>query len=253
MRLGWGGAIIMEGARQHLNVEEKSENNLVTQIDRQSEDAIVALLKQAFPGDAILAEEGGAHAGGERRWVIDPLDGTTNFVLGIPHSAVSIALEIGGVSVVGVVYDPYKDELFHAVRGQGAFLNGVPIRVSKRHPLKRAVLATGFPTDVTYRMSVCLPLLVEVLGDIQALRRMGAASLDLAYVAMGRVDGFFELRLRPWDVAAGSLLVEEAGGRVSDHSGGPIQYSSWDPPLTVASNTLIHNELLVRLRGALGP
>ena len=247
-----GGAIILEGARHPLEVDEKSENNLVTQIDRASEDAIVSLLVDAFPRDSILAEEGGTKVGGERRWVIDPLDGTTNFVLGIPHSAVSIALEVGGRSVVGVVYDPYKDELFHAVEGQGAYLNGVAIRVSRRAPLKRSVLATGFPTDIHYRMKVCLPLLVEVLGEIQALRRMGAASLDLAYVAMGRVDGFFELRLKPWDVAAGALLVQEAGGRVSDHTGGPIHYTNWEPPLTLATNTLIHDELLVHLRSALG-
>jgi myo-inositol-1(or 4)-monophosphatase len=220
--------------------------DLVTEMDGRSEALVVEALRQAFPGDAILGEEAGARPGHSgRRWIVDPLDGTTNYAHGLPVFGVSIGLEANGRVVLGVVYDPSRDELFEAERGQGATLNGQRIRVSPEGELGRSLLATGFPYDIRDTTDNNLTEYGAFAVRARAIRRMGAAVIDLAYVAAGRFDGFWELQLGPWDVAAGSLLVEEAGGRVTDLTGGPLDL---DRPKVVASNGAIHEAMLALLR-----
>lgn len=214
--------------RAHIHfdkqVRHKGEIDLVTQVDIESERIITSRIREVFPDHDILAEEqsdGPYGAGSRARWIIDPLDGTTNFVHSIPHFAVSIALEVKGRLQLGVVYDPNRDELFEATRGRGAHLNGRPIRVTGVESLDKTVLGTGFPYDRHTYAHQYLPYLEAFMVRTQGIRRMGTASLDLAYVACGRLDGFWEFKLKPWDIAAGIVLVEEAGGRVSDRSGAP--------------------------------
>jgi myo-inositol-1(or 4)-monophosphatase len=222
------------------------ETNLVTEVDRECEDLIVAAIRERFPDHDVIAEENdyGLH-GSRYRWVIDPLDGTTNYAHGFPWFCVSIGLEIDGVVAAGVINHPMMGEVFTAERGKGAFLNGSRISVSNRKPLGRSLLATGFPYDRSdgednFRHFMTF----QVEG--RAVRRAGAAALDLAYVAAGRFEGFWEAKLKPWDVAAGRLLVEEAGGKVTNYSGEP--YSIYDHRI-VATNGLIHDEMLELLRG----
>jgi myo-inositol-1(or 4)-monophosphatase len=235
------GEILLSHFGSSPLVRHKGEIDLVTDADEAAERAIVAEIQRHFPGDQVLAEEG--TAGGsdpDRIWIVDPLDGTTNFAHGYPIFAVSIALEVKGVVEVGVVYQPVLRELFTARRGEGALLNGAPIHVSRAEQLGKSMLCSGFPyarDQIPDALSYWRPLILVA----QALRRDGAAAIDLCYVAAGRFDGFWERALQPWDVAAGGLIVAEAGGRLTDYRGG-----SYDPRgrEIVASNGLIHREML---------
>ena len=207
-----------------LKVSIKQPNDFVTEVDRAAEASIIETLQEAYPGYGILAEESGETAGkgnndAEYQWIIDPLDGTTNFIHGMPQYAVSIALAKAGVVEQAVVFDPNRNELFTASKGAGAFLNERRIRVSKRLKLQDALIGTGFPYREFQHIDTYLAIFKELTQKTAGLRRPGAASLDLAYVACGRYDGFWEFGLAPWDMAAGSLLISEAGGLVSDLRG----------------------------------
>ena len=220
--------------------------DLVTEMDGRAEGLIVDALRHAFPDDAILAEERGSEPGrSRRRWIIDPLDGTTNYAHGMPVFGVSIALEMDGRVAVGVVFDPCRDELFTAERGRGAFVNERRLAVSATPTLNLSLLATGFPYNVRETAENNLLQYATFAVRSQGVRRMGSAVTDLAYVAAGRYDGFWELRLGPWDAAAGCLMVEEAGGRVTNLTGGALDI---DAPALVASNGRIHDEMLRTLR-----
>jgi myo-inositol-1(or 4)-monophosphatase len=205
-----------------IRVETKAANDFVTEVDRAAEAAIIEVLLDAYPGHGILAEESGQAAGNadsEYQWIIDPHDGTTNFIHGFPQYAISIALAREGVVEQAVVYDPVRNELFTASKGRGAYLNERRIRVSRRTKLADSLLATGFPFRELDNIDAYLGMFRELCQKTAGIRRPGAASLDLAYVASGRVDGFWEMGLSIWDIAAGALLVQEAGGLVSDLSG----------------------------------
>jgi myo-inositol-1(or 4)-monophosphatase len=234
------------GAR--LISHKRSVIDLVTEMDQRSERFIVERLLGAFPDHGVLAEEGGATRGrSEYRWVIDPLDGTTNYAHGLPVFAVSVALERAGVVELGVAYDPTRDECFVAERGHGATLGGEPIRVSTTPSLDGALLVTGFPYDIRTTVETNLPEYAALSVRAQAVRRLGSAVLDLCYVACGRFDGFWELALGPWDMAAGGLIVQEAGGRVTSVRGGPWRLEG---PGILASNGLVHDAILSGLDGA---
>ncbi|ATE59962.1 inositol monophosphatase family protein [Thauera sinica] len=203
-----------------LSVQSKSPNDFVTEVDHAAEKAIIEVLRDAFPGHGILAEESGESGpDSEFNWIIDPLDGTTNFIHGFPQYAVSIAQTKNGVLEHAVVYDPVANELFTASRGGGAFLNDRRIRVSRRTRLNESLLGTGFPFRQFDNVDAYLAMFRELTQKTAGIRRPGAAALDLAYVAAGRLDGFWEMGLSPWDMAAGALLIQEAGGLVSDLSG----------------------------------
>ena len=203
-----------------LTVQSKSPNDFVTEVDLAAEQAIIEVLRDAFPGHGILAEESGESGPeSEFTWIIDPLDGTTNFIHGMPQYAVSIAQTKNGVLEHAVVYDPNTNEMFTASRGAGAFLNDRRIRVSRRTRLNESLIGTGFPFRQFDHVDAYLAMFKELTQKTAGIRRPGAASLDLAYVAAGRFDGFWEMGLSPWDMAAGVLLIQEAGGLVSDLSG----------------------------------
>jgi myo-inositol-1(or 4)-monophosphatase len=239
------GRILQERVGRSIQITNKGAIDLVTEADLAAERLIIERIKSYHPRHAVLAEESGASdsAGGPRseyQWIVDPLDGTTNFAHGYPCFCVSIALEHDGVIEVGVIYDPTRDETFAAERGDGATLNGRPVHVSEIDDLNRAMLCTGFPYDVRDRGNFARHF-SNFIMNAQAVRRDGSAALDLAYVACGRFDGFWEEGLRPWDVAAGVLLVEEAGGRVSHYDGTP--FDIYTPPI-VASNGLVHEPMM---------
>jgi myo-inositol-1(or 4)-monophosphatase len=246
------GRIIRENFGKTGQVAFKGEVNPVTETDTAAEQVILEGLQAAFPSHTILGEETGFEEAMERsdgetpHWVVDPLDGTNNFAHAFPHVCVSLGLLVGGEVIVGVVYDPLRDDTFTATRGGGAALNGAPIAVSGTEALADAFLATGFPYD--RRVAACnnTTMLDCFLRRSQGVRRAGAAALDLAYVASGRFDGFWEPKLSPWDVAAGLLLVEEAGGRTSDFEGGIEHLLTGEE--VVANNGLIHDEMLTVLR-----
>lgn len=202
-----------------IKVERKQQNDFVSDVDRAAEQAIIEVLLDAYPTHSILAEEGGSRGDSEFQWIIDPLDGTTNFLHGFPQYAISIALRHNGTITQGVIYDPVNNDLFTASRGVGAFLNDRRIRVTKRVNLQDALLTTGLPFRDFQHVDAYMAMLKDMLPRCAGVRRPGAASLDLAYVACGRFDAFFELGLSPWDIAAGVLLVQEAGGLVSDVAG----------------------------------
>jgi len=240
------GRLLAERFGRTLQVTNKSELDLVTESDLASERLIIDRIKTYYPRHAILAEESGASAPEDREtesewlWIIDPLDGTTNYAHGYPCFCVSIGLQHQGRMEVGVIYDPMRDEMFTAERGVGASLNGRRIQVSATRNLGGALLCTGFPYDVRERSEFARHF-ANFIMNAQGVRRDGAAALDLAYVACGRFDGFWEEGLKPWDVAAGALLVEEAGGRVSNYAGEPL--SIYVPPI-VASNGLLHEQMM---------
>jgi myo-inositol-1(or 4)-monophosphatase len=216
--------------------------NLVTEMDARAEALILGRLRAEYPADAILSEEMGSAAGRSgRRWIIDPLDGTTNYAHGLPLFGVSIALEVAGRIEVGVVYDPVHDELFAAERGAGAVVNDRKLAVSRTATLDTALLMTGFPYNIRETDDTNLREYAAFSVRAQGVRRLGSAVLYLSWLAAGRVDGYWELRTGPWDVAAGGLLVEEAGGRLTGIDGGPLDI---DRPTVLASNGLIHGEML---------
>ena len=231
-------------------IDYKGAIDLVTSVDRECERRIVDVLRRHFPTHSILAEEETDQVGTEdrHRWIIDPLDGTTNFAHGYPQFSVSIAMECDDEVILGLVYDPLRDECFKAVRGEGATLNGSSIQVSAVKELDKALLATGFPYDRRGKADFYLSFFKEFMTRSQGIRRNGSAALDLCYVACGRIDGFWELQLRPWDTAAGSLIVTEAGGKLSDFSGGQFSIRSNE---TLASNGVIHGEMSAITRATL--
>jgi len=225
-----------------------SEIDLVTDVDHALDRLIRERILAARPHDALLTEEGSASAGSTGvRWIVDPLDGTTNYAHAFPHFAISIGVEVDGERAAGVVFDPMRDELFSAAQGRGSHLNGKPIRVSETSELRRALLATGFAYDVHQKRTPNLAHFEHFVGCAQAIRRAGSAALDFAYVACGRFDGYWELHLAPWDVAAGLLLVAEAGGRVTDFDAGPAPASG---ARIVASNGRVHDAMLAVLARA---
>jgi myo-inositol-1(or 4)-monophosphatase len=220
------GATIINRASfdlDRIDITEKQHNDYVSDVDKSAEAAIIDVLISAYPGHAVLAEESGAsanlHDDNEHVWIIDPLDGTTNFLHGFPQYCVSIALQFRGIITQAVVFDPTRNEMFTATKGAGAYLNDKRIRVTKRDKIADTLLGTGFPFRSNAEIDAYLPIFKLMSGKCQGLRRPGAAALDLAYVATGRLDGFFEKNLKPWDIAAGSLLVSEAGGLIGTFSG----------------------------------
>jgi myo-inositol-1(or 4)-monophosphatase len=202
-----------------IAVKEKAAKDFVSEVDREAEQAIIRMLREAYPDHSILAEESGASGNSEHQWIIDPLDGTTNFLHGFPQYAVAIALSHRGVVTQAVIYDPSRNDLFTASRGHGAYLNDQRVRVSKRLHLAPSLLGTGFPFRQFEHIDVYLAILRDMMRDSAGVRRAGSAALDLAYVAAGRLDGFWEFGLSPWDMAAGALMITEAGGLVSDLAG----------------------------------
>ena len=238
-----GGAILQEYTRIGFHIQRKDEINLVTEADLRSEQAIIEVIREAFPTHQILAEEKGSHAHGETpyKWIIDPLDGTTNFAHGFPLYNVSIGLEHQGTCVVGVILDPTRHELFTAHMGAGATLNGKPIQTSQISNLDGALLVTGFGYDVRTNPENNLDEFCRFTLKAQGVRRTGTAALDMCYVACGRFDGFWELALNPWDTAAGLVILQEAGGTVTNFKGDP--FSIYEKRL-VASNGLIHEAML---------
>jgi myo-inositol-1(or 4)-monophosphatase len=240
------GKVLREGFERPTDVARKSPRELVTAQDRASEDVIVRAILDAFPHDAILAEEGAFREGSSGRvWIVDPLDGTNNYAHGYPFFSVAIAVEEAGAPVAGVVYDPLRDEMFVAERGGGATLNGRPLRVTTTDSLADSLVATGFPYGRSERTENNLANLNRFILAVRGIRRAGSAELDLSYVACGRLDGYWELGLRAWDVAAGGLIVREAGGVVTNFEG-----SGWDHRRgdVVASNGRIHAEMLSHIR-----
>jgi myo-inositol-1(or 4)-monophosphatase len=239
------GGIQMSRRESGFSVNKKGTIDLVTEVDLECERMCRDVLAERFPDHDILAEElssGPAQVASSRyRWVFDPLDGTTNYAHGLPVFCASLALEIDGEAVAGAVYDPTRKELFTGERGAGAFLNGTRLHVSETGALLDALLVTGFPYDVHQRLQPLLAMFGAFLGQARAVRRLGSAALDLCYVAAGRFDGFWEQSLRPWDVSAGALIVEEAGGRITGMDG-----TRFDPAAAhlVASNGRIHQAML---------
>jgi len=239
------GEIQMSRRESGFRIDKKGTIDLVTEVDLECETMCRAVLAERFPDHDILAEELSSGAGQPRtsrfRWVFDPLDGTTNYAHGLPVFCASLALEIDGRAEVGAIYDPTRKELFTGERGQGAFVNGARLHVSGTATLLDALLVTGFPYDVHQKLVPLLAMFGAFLGQARAVRRLGSAALDLCYVAAGRFDGFWEQTLKPWDVAAGALIVEEAGGRITGMDGSPF-----DPAAAhlVASNGQIHEAML---------
>ena len=224
-----------------LTVQTKERNDFVSEVDRQAENEIISILRRAFPQHGILAEESGAHAGDEYQWIIDPLDGTTNFLHGFPQFAVSIALRHKGRLEQAVVYDPLLQDLYTASRGAGAQLNERRIRVTRQAQLEGALLGTGFPFKAQQHLDAYLGMFRAITLETAGVRRPGSAALDLAYVAAGRTDGFWELGLSPWDFAAGALLITEAGGTVSDLAGRGRWFETCN---LVAGGLKVHREML---------
>jgi myo-inositol-1(or 4)-monophosphatase len=222
-------------------IREKQANDYLSFVDESSENIIITIIHKHFPGHSILAEEGGeSHQSSEYCWIIDPLDGTTNYITGLPVFAISIALQKGDDIILGVVYDPLQDELFWAEKGKGAFVNDTPIQVSESDTLSECLIATGFPFKAKHLLRPYLNSFEYMFQSCIGIRRMGAAAIDIAYVAAGRFGGFWELGLSPWDLAAGSVLIKEAGGHISDF---------WDNPdylyknYLIVSNGKIHQQM----------
>jgi myo-inositol-1(or 4)-monophosphatase len=236
------GSVLMEHFRRRVQIEYKGDVDLVTVADRQSEELIVGRIRERWPQHNILGEEGTrTEQGSDYRWYIDPLDGTTNFAHSYPVFCVSLALEFRDERIAGVIYDPTRDELFSAEKGSGSFLNGQRAQVSQVSNLAECLIATGFPSHKRHK-NPNIHFYHQLTLRTHGVRRAGSAALDLANVACGRFDGFWEFNLNAWDTAAGVLLVEEAGGRVSGFDGQPFRIDSRE---TLASNGLVHQDLLV--------
>jgi len=239
------GALLMGYFDQNIKIEYKGEADLVTAADRKSEALIRERIRSLWPTHDVMGEEEGLRdTGSEYRWYVDPLDGTTNFAHGFPVFCVSIALQHKDEMLAGLCYDPTRNELFAAERGKGASLNDRAIHVSKIAQLSESLVGTGFPSHKRHK-NPNIHFYHQITLRTHGVRRAGSAALDLCYVASGRLDGFWEFNLNPWDTAAGVLIVEEAGGRVTDFSGGPFQLNSRE---TLASNGLIHEPLLAEFR-----
>ncbi len=244
------GRIVKETFQNGFSIQKKGSIDLLTDADLNAEKKICEVLTRAFPSDLILTEEAGSLGGGsERLWIVDPLDGTTNFAHGLQFVSVSIALKVGKEYVLGIVYNPFLEELFEARRGKGSFLNGRSIRVTDTKHLQEALLVTGFPYYVRERPERVLRVFEGMVLRAQGVRRLGSAAIDLCYVAMGRFDGFWEEGLKPWDTAGGLVILEEAGGKVTDYWGNPFDPFS---DTLVASNGFIHGELLGAIRSSVG-
>ncbi len=238
------GAYLRESVGKVLQIERKfgQETNLVTEIDKRAEEIIIGAIRKEYPDHDFLAEESGSHnKTSEFRWIIDPLDGTLNFTHGVPLYSVSIALEVRGEIVVGVVYEPNLGELFTAEKGKGAFLNKKPIRVSGVDKMIESMMVTGFPYTIRDNPGNAVEHFVNFLMSAQGIRRLGSAAVDLCYVASGRFEAFWEVTLSPWDMAAGVLLVQEAGGRFTDFYGAP---STVYNKQVLATNGLIHDKVV---------
>lgn len=247
------GKVIVQGYEQldRVQTEVKSANDFVTNIDKEAEQAIIEILLKAYPDHGIVAEESGVigNKNSDYIWIIDPLDGTTNFVRGIPHFCVSIALKHKDRLDQAVVYDPMREELFSASRGAGAQLDGKRIRVSNLPDLRGALLTTGFPFKARHHLPAYMEMFTALFEKGSDVRRAGSAALDLAYVAAGRADAFWELGLKPWDIAAGELIVREAGGIVCDFVGGHNQLTSGN---VVAANPRVTKDMLKTIKPFLG-
>ena len=235
------GGVLKHYMDREKQVELKGRANLVTAADKESEALVIRRIRERYPNHAILAEESGASGAGEGKWIIDPVCGSLNFVQGIPYFGVSVALRAEGNVCVGVVYDPCRDEMFSGARGLGSFVNGNRLRVSDVSKVGNALLLTGFPYGVREKVRLAMTHFEAFVIESQAVRRGGSAALDLCYTAMGRCDGFWELDLHPWDTAAGRVILEEAGGRVTDYKGNPFSVYMRE---IVASNGKIHGEMM---------
>ncbi|RME27621.1 MAG: inositol monophosphatase [Deltaproteobacteria bacterium] len=235
------GEIQKKGLSRKLSIEHKGTYDLVTDVDRECERAISERLSRVFPGVAILAEEGASDTDGADCWIVDPLDGTTNYARGYPMFCVSIALRLDGKIRLGVVYEPLRDELFAALEGGPATLNGRPVAVSDTNDLEQSLLATGFPYDRLEQPETNLDRFCVMTMRTRGVRRGGSAALDLCYTACGRLDGYWETRLCPWDVAAGSFMVMRAGGMVTDLRGGEFDFTGRE---ILASNGRIHGKMI---------
>jgi myo-inositol-1(or 4)-monophosphatase len=230
------------GKIKKSDIVEKRLNDFLTFVDEQAEKKIIATIKDKFPSHTILAEESGRDKNdSDFQWIIDPLDGTKNYISGVPVFAVSIALSIKNEIVAGVIYDPMRDDMYHAIKDQGAFINDIAIHVSSQQNIENCLVATGFPFKRKGYIKPYLSCFEEIFNNISGMRRMGAAALDLAYVASGRFEAFWELGLSPWDIAAGLLIVKEAGGQVSDFWG-KTDYLPND--YFIATNGHIHQKML---------
>jgi len=230
-----------------VEASQKGDNDFVTNVDREAERLIIEVIRKSYPQHTIISEECGELVGedGDVQWIIDPLDGTTNFIKHLPHFAVSIAVRIKGRTEVAVVYDPMRNELFSSTRGQGTQLNGYRLRGSTSRDLEGAIIATGFPFKLKQHSDTYMNLVSKLFKQCADFRRSGSAALDLAYVAAGRVDGFFEIGLKPWDYAGGELLVREAGGLVTDFVGGHNYLNSGN---LVAGNPRVVKSMLSAMR-----
>jgi myo-inositol-1(or 4)-monophosphatase len=243
------GDIMLARRASGFRIDKKGTIDLVTEVDLECERMCREVIGERFPDHAVLAEElssgPGERTAASHRWVYDPLDGTTNYAHGLPIFCSSLALEINGRAEVGAIFDPSRGELFTAERGVGAFLNGTPLRVSATQTLIDALLVTGFPYDVHKQTGDLVGMFGAFLGRARAVRRLGSAALDLCYVAAGRFDAFWEQHLKPWDVAAGALIVAEAGGRITGMDGAPFDTAAAH---LVASNGSVHDEMLAIIR-----
>ena len=240
------GKILSRLFGQVKNITKKGEIDLVTEADYQAEETLIKTIRRYFPQDNILAEEAGKNERtSNRTWLIDPLDGTTNFVHGFPFFSVSIGLEAKGEMVVGVVLNPFMHERFEGTKGKGAFLNHKPIAVSRTNHLKEALLATGFPYDIRETHEEVLNRFKKMVISAQGVRRPGSASLDMCYVAAGKLDGFWEQGLKPWDTAAGVIIVEEAGGKLSTFQG--THYTPYRKSI-VAANPFVHAQIIETMK-----
>ena len=247
-----GGAVLSSKFLSARTIEFKDErpSNLVTDADKASERVVLDVLRKRAPGHAIVAEESGLTAGtSEFTWYVDPLDGTTNYAHQVPHFCVSIGVARGPTLLAAAIYDPIRSELFSAAAGHGAFSNGVRLKASATQSLDRALLCTGFPYDVQSRPEAPVGLFTRIVLRARGIRRMGSAALDLAYVAAGRFDGFFEFGLKPWDTAAGMLLVQEAGGRACRIDGAPFDLACGD---VLAAGPGLFDSLSQETRGFIG-